>query len=253
MPFITCSYNITRQNSNPGLIVSYLYNLRQITSPLCSSIVASKLEKYDMPQKITVWNRSGNKCVAKNHIRHPGSTIHRLAVITHYLICEDTESHSKVQFQFCHREALWSAMVTQPVSDRDRVKAQYSLSQSCLLSITLADFVGKFCWSCIQRTCRLWWHDIPIQGCTHHLDTAVTPLKLLQTLRPLPRALAGFCLPGASLLICAVSSFLSAIPFSPPPFPHFSLYSVYLTDLPKNFQKWTFLIEFLLVISFKSA
>lgn len=64
-----------------------------------------------------------------------------------------------------------------------------------------------------------------------------SPLKLLQTLWPLPSALAEFCLPGASLLICAVSSFLSAIPLSAPPFPHFSLYSIYLTDLPNNFQK----------------
>ena len=52
MPFITCSHNITRQNSNPGSIVSYLYNLRQITSPLCSCVVSSKLENYDMPQKL---------------------------------------------------------------------------------------------------------------------------------------------------------------------------------------------------------
>lgn len=82
MPFITCSHNITRQNSNPGLIVCYLYNLGQITSPLCSCVIASKSEKYDMPQKITVQNKSGNKCVAKNHIRHLGSTIRQLAITT---------------------------------------------------------------------------------------------------------------------------------------------------------------------------
>lgn len=68
------------------------------------------------------------------------------------------------------------AMVTEPVSDRDCVKAQYSLSLSCLLSFALADFMGKFCWSCIQRRCRLWWRDIPIQGWTPVTwHTAVIP------------------------------------------------------------------------------